>query len=105
MRVLEALQDFMASDGLIGVMSSGHGSVGNNEKGGHEVYRGTKAALNMYMRSYAARHADSLRAMILMAPGWIRTLLVGPQAPFSTDETMPDIVNVILPKQGRPGLQ
>jgi len=57
MRVVERLQHLVSSNGMIGVMSSGQGSVSNNEKGGHEVYRVSKTALNMNMRSYAARHA------------------------------------------------
>ncbi len=56
LRVIEALQDHVEPTGTIGVMSSGQGSVANNERGGHEVYRGSKAALNTFMRSYAARH-------------------------------------------------
>lgn len=105
LRVIEGLQDLVSSSGTIGVMSSGQGSIGNNVKGGHEVYRGSKAALNMYMRSYAARHAGESRALILMAPGWIRTGLGGPQAPFSVEESVPKIVEVLLAQQGKPGLQ
>jgi NAD(P)-dependent dehydrogenase (short-subunit alcohol dehydrogenase family) len=60
--LIEALQGLVPEKGLIGIMSSGQGSVANNEKGGHEVYRGTKAALSAYMRSYAARHAEGARA-------------------------------------------
>ncbi len=58
MRVIEALQDLVLPNGTIAIMSSGQGSVSNNENGGYEVYRGSKAALNMLMRSFAARHAD-----------------------------------------------
>jgi NAD(P)-dependent dehydrogenase (short-subunit alcohol dehydrogenase family) len=105
MRVIEALQDLVPADGLIGVMSSGQGSIAGNEKGGHEVYRGSKSALNQYMRSYAARHAGEPRALLLLAPGWIRTALGGPQAPFSLEETIPDIVNTLLSKRGKPGLE
>ncbi|EIL87666.1 Short-chain dehydrogenase/reductase SDR [Rhodanobacter fulvus Jip2] len=105
MRVIEALQDLVTATGLIGVMSSGQGSVGNNENGGREVYRASKAALNQCMRSYAARHADEQRALLLMAPGWIRTDLGGPDARFSMEETVPDIVDVIIGKQGKPGLE
>jgi NAD(P)-dependent dehydrogenase (short-subunit alcohol dehydrogenase family) len=105
MRVVEALQDLVPATGLIGVMSSGQGSVGNNEKGGHEIYRASKAALNQCMRSYAARHAGEPRALLLMAPGWIRTDLGGPDARFSMEETVPDIVNVVIAKQGKPGLE
>jgi NAD(P)-dependent dehydrogenase (short-subunit alcohol dehydrogenase family) len=105
MRAIETLQGLVTEKGLIGIMSSGQGSVANNEKGGHEVYRGTKAALNMYMRSYAARQAEGTRALLLMAPGWIRTELGGPDAPFSMEQTIPDIVSVVIAKQGTPGLQ
>ena len=105
MRAVEGLQNVVRPDGLLGVMSSGQGSVGNNTKGGHEVYRGSKAALNQYMRSYAARHAGEPRAMVLMAPGWIRTELGGPEAPFSVEETIPKIVDVLVSQQGRPGLR
>lgn len=105
MRVIEGLQHCVVPTGLIGVMSSGQGSIGNNTKGGHEVYRGSKAALNQYMRSYAARHAGERRALILMAPGWIRTALGGPDAPFGMDETVPQIVATLLAQRGTPGLR
>jgi NAD(P)-dependent dehydrogenase (short-subunit alcohol dehydrogenase family) len=105
MRVIEGLQDLVLADGLIGAMSSGQGSVGNNEKGGAEVYRGSKAALNQFMRCYAARHAGEPRALVLMAPGWIRTALGGPAAPFGVEETIPKVVDVLISQQGRPGLQ
>ena len=35
MRVIEGLQDLLSPAGIIGVMSSGQGSVANNTKGGH----------------------------------------------------------------------
>lgn len=105
MRVVEGLQDLVHENGLIGVMSSGQGSVSNNEKGGREVYRGSKAALNQYMRSYAARHAGGARALVLMAPGWIRTELGGPDAPFGIEDSIPKVVDALLSRQGKPGLQ
>ena len=51
MRVIKALQDRVSPSGLIGVMSSGQGSITNNPNGLREVYRGRKAALNMLMRA------------------------------------------------------
>ena len=104
MRVIDSLQDLVSAEGLIGAMSSGQGSITNNDKGMREVYRGSKAALNMFMRSFAARRAAETRAMVLMAPGWIRTDLGGPDAPFSLDETVPSIVDVLISKLGTPGL-
>ncbi len=105
MRVIESLEPYASPTGLVGVMSSGQGSVGNNETGMREVYRGSKAALNMFMRSFAARHAGTARPLVLMAPGWVRTELGGPDARLSIEESVPNLVNVLLAKQGRPGLE
>ncbi|MDD1452076.1 SDR family oxidoreductase [Sphingomonas sp. H160509] len=104
MRVIEACRNLVAADGLIGVMSSGQGSITNNTNGLHEVYRSSKAALNQLVRSYAARHAEDRRALVLMAPSWIRTQLGGPKAPFGVDDSVPLIVDVLLGRQGKPGL-
>jgi hypothetical protein len=41
----------------------------------------------------------------LMAPGWIKTGLGGPDAPFTMEEAVPDVVNVLLDKRNRPGLE
>jgi NAD(P)-dependent dehydrogenase (short-subunit alcohol dehydrogenase family) len=105
MRVIEELQNLVLPKGMIGVMSSGQGSITNNTNGRHDVYRGTKAALNMHMRSYAARRAGEQRALVLMAPGWIRTDLGGPNAPVSVEDAVPKVVAVLLAQQGKPGLQ
>lgn len=104
MRVIEALEDVVTPSGLIGAMSSGQGSIANNTKGLHEVYRGSKAALNMFMRSYATRQPPE-RALVLLAPGWIRTGVGGDDAPFTMDETVPDVVDVLIAKRDRPGLE
>jgi len=104
MRVIESLQDLVAATGLLGVMSSGQGSISNNETGLREVYRGSKAALNMFMRSFDARHAGASRALVLMAPGWVRTEMGGSDARLSIEESVPNLVNVLLSQQGKPGL-
>ncbi len=105
MRVVEALQDCVSPTGTIGIMSSGQGSVSNNVTGMREVYRGSKAALNMFMRSYAARHAADARALVLMAPGWVRTDMGGPDGRLSIEESVPNLVNALLAAQGAPGLR
>lgn len=105
MRVVEALQDRVTADGTIGIMSSGLGSIANNESGGYEVYRGSKAALNTFMRSYAARHADDARTLLLMAPGWVRTDMGGPDARLSIEESIPNLANTIDAQAGKAGLQ
>jgi NAD(P)-dependent dehydrogenase (short-subunit alcohol dehydrogenase family) len=40
----------------IAAVSSGQVSISNKVRGGYEVYRGSKAALNTFMHSFAARH-------------------------------------------------
>jgi NAD(P)-dependent dehydrogenase (short-subunit alcohol dehydrogenase family) len=104
MRVIEALQDLVQPSGTIGVMSSGQGSLTNNTNGKFEVYRGSKAALNMFMRSFAARHANDTRTLLLMAPGWVRTDLGGPEARLSIEESIPNLLNTMEAHAGRPGL-
>ncbi|MFI0822489.1 SDR family NAD(P)-dependent oxidoreductase [Streptomyces sp. NPDC021098] len=109
MRVIETLEDLVSPTGLIGAMSSGQGSITNNNTTGmREVYRGSKAALNMFLRGFAARQAQrepgTQRAFVLMAPGWIRTDLGGPDAPFTIEETVPRVVDVLLSRLGKPGL-
>ena len=105
MRVVETLQDLVLPSGTIGIMSSGQGSIANNESGNYEVYRGSKAALNMFMRSFAARHAGNPRTLLLMAPGWVRTDMGGPQARLSIEESIPNLANTLDMQAGRGGLQ
>ncbi|MGW5449093.1 3-oxoacyl-ACP reductase, partial [Streptomyces asiaticus] len=104
MRVIEALEDLVTPTGLIGAMSSGQGSITNNTTAGREVYRGSEAALNMFMRSFATRQSKTQRTFTLLAPGWIRTALGGADAPFTIEESIPLLVNVLLSKLGTPGL-
>ncbi len=105
LRVIEKLTTHVTPTGTIGVMSSGRGSLTNNETGAEELYRGSKAALNMFMRSFAARHATSQRPMVLMAPGWVRTALGGPNGRLSIEESVPNLVRVLLAQDGKPGLR
>lgn len=104
MRVIEALQGLVHDAGTIGVMSSGQGSLTNNTNGNHEVYRGSKAALNMFMRSFAARHQNDTKTLLLMAPGWVRTDMGGPQARLSIEESIPNLLNTLVAYEGRAGL-
>jgi NAD(P)-dependent dehydrogenase (short-subunit alcohol dehydrogenase family) len=105
LRVIEALQDLVTPDGTIAVMSSGQGSVANNEKGGFEIYRASKSALNQLMRSFAARHAGDPRTLVLMAPGWVQTDLGGPAAPLTIGQSIPGVADTIEAQAGHGGLQ
>jgi NAD(P)-dependent dehydrogenase (short-subunit alcohol dehydrogenase family) len=104
LRVVETLQNHVEPAGTIAVMSSGQGSVANNLNGGHEVYRGSKAALNTFMRSYAARHSGEHRTLVLMAPGWVRTEMGGPDARLGIDESIPNVIRTLDALRGKRGL-
>jgi NAD(P)-dependent dehydrogenase (short-subunit alcohol dehydrogenase family) len=104
LRVIEGLAHRVEPDGMIGVMSSGQGSVTNNERGGHEVYRASKAALNTLVRSYAARHRDDHHTLVLMAPGWVKTDLGGPDARLTIDDSIPGVVTTLEALRARAGL-
>ena len=105
MRVVETFQDLVPPTGAIAVMSSGQGSVGNNETGGYEIYRASKAALNTLMRSFAARHSGDPRTLLLLAPGWVRTDMGGPNARLGIQDSIPNLVKVIEAQRGKSGLQ
>ncbi|MEV6127080.1 SDR family NAD(P)-dependent oxidoreductase [Streptomyces violaceusniger] len=105
MRVVESLRSLVAPTGTIGVMSSRQGSVGFNTRGGQDVYRASKSALNQLMRSYAARYADAAHTLLLMCPGHVRTELGGPEAPLTIDQSIPGVVDTIDRHRGEPGLR
>jgi NAD(P)-dependent dehydrogenase (short-subunit alcohol dehydrogenase family) len=86
-------------------MSSGLGSVSNNTDGGWEGYRASKAALNTLMRSYAARQPEASRTLLLIAPGWVRTDMGGPNAMLDVSESIPRVVDVVTKQTGCSGLQ
>ncbi len=108
MRVIQGLAHLVPAGGLIGAMSSGQGSIANNENGRGEIYRSSKAALNMALRSSAARDAGGRatggRAVVAMAPGWIRTELGGAQAPFTIEEAIPKVSDLLLATRATPGI-
>lgn len=105
MRVVETLGDLVDPRGTIAIMSSGQGSIAHNDRGGFEIYRASKSALNQLMRSYAARHREDGRTLLLTAPGWVKTELGGPNARLTVAESIPNLVDTVDAQRGRPGLQ
>ncbi len=102
MRVVEAFQDLVPAGGTIVVMSSGLGSVARNESGGWEVYRASKAALNTLMRSFAVRRGDG-RSCVIMAPGWVRTDMGGPQATLDVETSVKGMADTLAARAGHAG--
>ncbi|MET0453925.1 MAG: SDR family NAD(P)-dependent oxidoreductase [Mycobacterium sp.] len=105
LRVVEAFADLVPETGTIAVMSSSQGSVSLNVNGGHEVYRASKSALNQLFRSFAARHADDPRTLLLINPGHVKTELGGASAKLTVDDSIPGVVDTLLAHAGDGGLQ
>ena len=65
----------------------------------------SRADLNQLMRSYAARQRDDPRTLLLMAPGWVKIGLGGPNARLTINESVPNLVTTIDAQRGRAGLR
>ncbi|UPG84689.1 SDR family NAD(P)-dependent oxidoreductase [Luteibacter aegosomatis] len=105
MRVVELFHDQVdAGKGVIAVMSSEIGSIGN-ANGFWELYSSSKAALNMLLASFHARHPGDRRAVLAVAPGWVRTDMGTQDATLDISDSIPLVVDVVEANAGKPGLR
>jgi NAD(P)-dependent dehydrogenase (short-subunit alcohol dehydrogenase family) len=103
-RAIELLDGLVPADGVIAVMTSELGSI-TRGSGFWPLYSSSKAALNMLMKGYAAQRQDQSRALLLVAPGWVRTDMGGDEAILSIEESIPLVVDMIEANRGKPGLR
>ncbi len=80
--------------GVVGLMTSHLGSIANNT-GGTELYRASKAALNSFTRSFAARHKDKGLTVLSLHPGWVRTDMGGPGAAIDVATSVKGLADVV----------
>jgi NAD(P)-dependent dehydrogenase (short-subunit alcohol dehydrogenase family) len=99
-RCIEAFAPLVSERGTIAVMSSRLGSVADNTRGGWEVYRASKAALNTLLRSFAARHGDGGRTILAISPGWSQTDMGGPNAPLDPDDSVRGVMDTLASLEG-----
>lgn len=81
--------------GVVGFMTSLLGSVEGASGGGMELYRASKAALNSFTRSFAARHKDKNWAVLSLHPGWVKTDMGGPNAAIDVTTSVKGLADVI----------
>lgn len=73
MRLAHRLLDFLAPGGTYCFMSSHRASTAINLEGGLELYRASKAALNMLARGLWATNRERGLSVLLIHPGWVKT--------------------------------
>ena len=75
-------------------MTSQMGSIADNQSGGYYFYRISKAALNMFNKSFSQDYPNI--PSIVIHPGWVRTDMGGIHAPISPEIAAINISDLIL---------
>ena len=87
MMVLPRIAPMLAqTSGTFVVISSHFGSLTLTETSLAVLYRMSKAALNMYIRS--AQHDFASICCLALHPGWVQTDMGGPQAPLKVQDSV-----------------
>lgn len=76
------------------VISSGMGSIGEAESSHGWIYRASKAALNMAVRSAAFDYPKA--TLLAMCPGWVRTDMGGENAALAVEDSVAGMLEVML---------
>ena len=97
LRVSEAFVEHVARSDrkLIVTLTSGMGSIADNTSGGSIVYRSSKAAVNIAMRSLAIDLAPRGITSVVVNPGWVRTDMGGPNATLEPPESIGRLMRLI----------
>jgi NAD(P)-dependent dehydrogenase (short-subunit alcohol dehydrogenase family) len=88
LRVARRLLPQVRSGGTVAFMSSRMGSVADNQNGGMDLYRASKAALNSLTKDRPVR-------VLTLHPGWVRTDMGGEDAPLSIEESVRGMADVL----------
>ncbi len=97
MKMAECFIDHVARSQrkLIVGLSSLMGSIGETNQGQHYLYRSSKAALNMVIKTLALDVRDRGVTAVVLHPGWVQTDMGGPQAPLRAPESIRGMLKVI----------
>ncbi len=80
---------------LIVTITSGMGSLADNTSGGSVLYRTSKAAVNMLMRTAAIDLRPQEISCVVLNPGWVKTDMGGPNARISAEQSVGALRRVI----------
>jgi NAD(P)-dependent dehydrogenase (short-subunit alcohol dehydrogenase family) len=94
----EAFFDRLKPEGTLAIMTSRIGSltlVATDVDGTWEMYRASKAALNMLARCFYQRHGGA-RTLLLMHPGVVKTDMGGPDAPVDIETSVQGLYGIVV---------
>lgn len=81
--------------GVVAFMSSLMGSIADNQSGGSDTYRASKAAMNSYARSFhVSKAAPEGITTLSLHPGWVKTDMGGSGAPLEVAESVRGLADV-----------
>jgi len=76
-------------------ITSKMGSVADNGRGGSYIYRSSKSAVNMVVKSIAIDLESNDIISVLLHPGWVRTDMGGPSGLISVEQSVSGMLSVI----------
>lgn len=79
----------------IATLSSKMGSIDDNSSGGSYIYRSSKTAVNMVMKSLSFDLSHFGVAMVTLHPGWVQTDMGGPNGLINTQTSVSGLRKVI----------
>jgi len=76
-------------------ITSKMGSVADNHGGGSYIYRSSKSAVNIVMKSLSIDLRSSQITAVLLHPGWVRTDMGGPNGLITVEQSVTGMRRVI----------
>ena len=97
LKIAEAFMPHVVASQLkkIATLSSKMGSIDDNSGGGSYIYRSSKTAINMVMKSLAIDIKPYDVAVVTLHPGWVQTDMGGPNGLINTQTSVAGLRKVI----------